>query len=195
MSATTEPMTELDAVNTLLRAIGQVGVSSLLPAASNASVDTALRELRSTSRDVQKRGWHFNTLIGFPLSRSPAGHIELPLNTLRVDTVIGMNKTDVAQRGRKLYDRVNHTLVFQEDLKVDLVEALEWEDLPVGAQWYITVKAARRFATSSLASDTAFRFTTDDEKQALVDLEQEDAENDDRTMAQASPHIARMRRK
>jgi len=60
----------------------------------------------------------------------------------------------------------------------------------------LTVKAARRFATSSLASDTAFRFTTDRrEARRYVDLEQEDAENDDRTMAQASPHIARMRRK
>ncbi|MEW6121294.1 MAG: hypothetical protein AB1698_01675 [Pseudomonadota bacterium] len=195
MTETTEPMTELEAVNTLLEAIGQIGVSSLLPEASNAYVEQALREVRRTSRDVQKRGWHWNTLKVFPLTPDAEGNIVLPINTLKVDTVERSKGEDVAQRGRKLFDRRRHTFLFDRVLYVDLVESLEWEDLPSAAQWYITVKAVRRFATKKLASDSALRFTQSDEQEAYMALEQDDAEADDRTMLQASPHVARMRRR
>lgn len=196
MTSATEPMTELDAVNRLLDAIGQVAISSLSATATNALAERALKQLRDTSRSVQKRGWHWNISKNYPLSPAPGtGYVELPLNALKVDTVTTSKQVDVVQRGQRLYDRVNHTYAFDGPLVVDLVEALEWEDLPVSAQWYITVKAARRFATTTLASDTALKFTQNDEAEALIDLEADEAENDDRTMAQASPHVARMRRR
>lgn len=196
MTSATEPMTELDAVNRLLDAIGQVAVSSLTATATNALAERALKQLRDTSKSVQKRGWHWNILKNYTLSPAPTtGYLELPLNALKVDSVTTSKQADVVQRGRKLFDRVNHTYAFSAPLVVDIVEGLEWEDLPASAQWYITVKAARRFSTSTLASDSALKFTQDDEREALIDLEADDAENDDRTMAQASPHVARMRRR
>lgn len=187
-------MTELEAVNSLLAAIGQVGVASLQPEDSNVSVEQALRELRRTSRQVQTRGWHWNTLEDYPLTPGTDGTVQLPSNVLKLDTVGTSGDVDAVQRGRRLYNRDTNTFTFEGTVKVRLVEALEWDDLPACAQWYVMVKATRRFATAKLASDTANKFTMQDEQEALIEMEHFEAESDDRTMRQASPHVARMRR-
>lgn len=188
-------MTELEAVNQLLWAIGQTGISSLDAADTSAEAEAALVELRSTARQLQERGWTFNTEEGWAISPDAAGAINLPRTTLKVRSVQCDRGLRLVERGGKLYDKVNHTFAIGSPVTVDLVLRLDFEDLPASARWLITVRAARRFGSKRLASPTTARLTQQDEQDALVAFEQDDAENDNRTMREASPHVARMKRR
>jgi len=54
------PMSELQAVNMLLAAIGEAAVSSL-ETATTVEVTQAKNLLSNTNRAIQQKGWHFNT--------------------------------------------------------------------------------------------------------------------------------------
>lgn len=188
------PITRLEAVNTLLRAIGQSGVVSLLGSDANTDTTNAIQTLDVALREVLSRGWHCNTEKGYPIDPSPEGFIYLPANTMSIDTAQRDNDLDLVWRGSRLYDRANHTFTIGKTVYVDLVLALDFEELPQSLRSYIAVMAARRFATEELSTAESYRFTKQDEIDAEAHALDEDSRNDDRTMAQASPHVARMRR-
>ena len=54
------PMTELQAVNLLLSAIGEAAVSSL-ETATTVEETQAKNLLSNVNRPAQQKGWHFNT--------------------------------------------------------------------------------------------------------------------------------------
>jgi hypothetical protein len=55
------PMTELEAINDMLSAIGESPVASLDEASGVADAQIALQLLRRASRWLQKKGWHWNS--------------------------------------------------------------------------------------------------------------------------------------
>lgn len=172
------PTTELEAVNEMLRVLGESPVSTLagdLP----VDADNALRALRAVSREVQARGWHFNTEADYPLPLDASGFIQLPGNTLRVDSVNCDQFVDVVQRGTRLYDRREHTYVFEKALKAELVLALNFDELPETARSYITIRAARRFQAGALGSITLNAFAQADEDEARAHLIQAETETAD----------------
>lgn len=171
----------LEAVNQMLFAIGESPVNRV---EDSGLVDAAvaLRTLSNVSREVQKNGWHWNTEINFSLQPDIDGFLQLPANTLKVDTVGADEGTDVVQRGKRLYDRVNHTYVFSRAYVVELVIMLDFEELPEAARNYITLKAARRFQQNSVGSSELAGFQQQDELRALVDLQNTEAETADYTM-------------
>jgi hypothetical protein len=59
--------TELEAVNAMLASIGEAPIASL-DSATAADVQTAISLLRNTTREVQARGWRFNTEFGFQIA-------------------------------------------------------------------------------------------------------------------------------
>jgi len=169
-------MTELEAVNMCLAAIGESPVNTL----SNtglADVASARAKLLEFSRTVQSTGWAFNTEEQFPLSRAPDGTITAPLNALKVSIDRAISSAQVALRGQKLYDKVNHTYTFTQDLKATVVFFLDWAELPQAARQYIAICASRSFQGNNLSSDTLDKLTEDDEVKALIALK--DAEGDD----------------
>lgn len=172
------PTTELDAVNEILRVIGESPVSSLDDALP-VDADNALRALRAVSREVQSRGWHFNTEARFPLTLDSSGYLQLPGNTLRVDSVGDDQCTDVVQRGTRLYDRREHTYVFSRGLTADLVLALAFDELPETARSYITIRAARRFQAGALGSIALNSFAQAEEDEARAYLIQAETETAD----------------
>lgn len=195
VAALDTPMTELEAVNLILWAIGQSGVASLTSADTTPDGEAALLELRNTSREFQSRGWTFNTEEDWPLDPDTDGTLTLPRSTLKVRSVAGDRSRRLIVRGDKLYDKVGHTYTIGETVLVEIVLRLDFEDLPASARWLVAVRAARRFAGKRLASSSAVKLTQQDEHDALVGFEQDEAENDNRTLAEASPHMARMKRK
>lgn len=194
-SSDTTPLTRLDAVNEMLRTIGQSSVLSLETADMNADSENALKTLETTLKEFLTKGWHFNIDKNITLDPDPQdGSIKLPLNALKVDSTRRSKQRDLVWRGRRLYDRVAHSFNIGAAVEVDLVVALPFEDITPAARWYVTVKASRRFAAKEIGSVASIKLTQHDEEEALIAVEAEDSENDDRTMAQASPHVARMRR-
>jgi hypothetical protein len=169
-------MTELEAVNMCLAAIGESPVNTL----SNtglADVASARAKLLEFSRTVQSTGWAFNTEDQFPLSRATDGTITAPLNALKVSIDRAIASAQVALRGLKLYDKANHTYTFTQDLKATVVFFLDWDELPQTARQYIAICASRSFQGNNLSSDTLDKLTEDDEVKALIALK--DAEGDD----------------
>ena len=57
---TTVPVNELEAVNMLLAAVGEAAVSNL-ETATTVDVTQAKNLLSNINREVQQKGWHFNT--------------------------------------------------------------------------------------------------------------------------------------
>jgi hypothetical protein len=127
--------------------------------------------LSEVSRQVQTKGWHFNTEKDFELSPEAfSKEITIPTNALRVDTSGNSRETDVVQRGNRLYNRTTHTFQFAESLKCEIVVLLPFEDLPQAARHYVTIKAARVFQSRTVGSDALYQFTSIDERDALLDL-------------------------
>lgn len=169
-------MTELEAVNMCLAAIGESPVNTL----SNtglADVASARAKLLEFSRTIQSTGWNFNTEEQFPLTRASDGTITAPANTIKASIDRTVSSAQVALRGQKIYDRAAHSYIFTQDLSATIVFFLDWDELPQAARQYIAICAARSFQGSSLSSDTLDKMTEDDELKALIALK--DAEGDD----------------
>lgn len=175
--------TKLEAVNTMLGVIGESPVNTISGSSLPVSVVTALNVLDEVSREVQSEGWHFNTEFEYPLVRNSSNKFSLPTNTLKIDTPIDKyTDIDVVQRGTSLYDRKNHTDVFNEDLEVTVTFELAFEDLPQQFRTYINIKAARKFANRFLGSPEIESFTLRDEINAKATAVDSDSENADRTI-------------
>lgn len=166
------PLTALDAVNQMLQSIGQGRVNSL---GSSSSVDAENAEitLTNTTREVQARGWWFNSEYDYPLSADTAGHLLLPDGCLQfyADSYYG---TFVA-RGGRLYDKVNHTSDFAipYEIRGSIVWHLPFDDLPHNARQYITRRAGREFQIGAVGSDLLYKFTREMEDEALAELTRE----------------------
>lgn len=174
------PTSKLEAVNIMLSRIGEAPVNSLTSGLEDAELAETI--LLATSREVQSKGWVFNTDLDYSLTPdATTKHINLPSNTLKVDTraTIRKSATDVVERGRRLYDRSTHTYEFTDNVKVDLVTQLDFNDLPEPARRYITLKSARVFQDAVLGSESLHRFQQEDEKTAWIELQDYQADTGD----------------
>lgn len=192
------PTTELEAVNTILRVMGDSPVSTLDTAdPESAEAAIALQTLRHESRSVQTKGWHWNTEIELTVTPDVNGYINLPTNCLRVDSLAylgGGPVSDVVVRGTRLYDRKKHTYVFPQPFKVDMVIMLPFEDLPEAARRFIAMIAAHRHQTQQLGSTTKANFSAEEVAEARLDLEQAEGETSDFNQLHNNPHMARLYR-
>ena len=170
------PTTELEAVNTMLNALGEAPVNTLVNMASVDAI-SALSILRSVNREVQAQGWHFNKEVEYPLVPNQNGELSLPTNTIELDAVVPT--IDVVQRGSRVYDRVNHTYQFSNTLKVDITFLLGFEEIPEAARNYITLRSARILQDRVLGSDSLHQMHREDEYQALTTLRLMESETAD----------------
>jgi len=188
MSLTYTPTTELEAVNFLLSLISESPISSLSTISGLADAAVARATLHETSRDVQMQGWHFNTEEEYPLVPDASNYLLLPANTLDVDTTGADAYRNLVMRNGKLYDKENHTFTFTdvvEDVKVNLILFLTWDELPQHARAYITIKAGRIYQLKILGSEVTDTLTEDDELQALAVLKERESDNADYNMLES----------
>tara|TARA_R100001594_G_scaffold133171_1_gene173741 strand:+ start:222 stop:815 length:594 start_codon:yes stop_codon:yes gene_type:complete len=173
--------TQLEAVNTMLGYIGEAPVNSISNTAElPVSAANAVTILDETSREVQSEGWHFNTTEDHVLSPVEDA-ITLPSNILQVDHE-GSDDVDLVQRGLTLYDRKNRTSTFTKDIKVTIVELLDWDSLPEQARRYIALRATRSLQARIVGSRELEALILRDEFAAKANLETSDNLNSDRTI-------------
>lgn len=167
------PTSKLEAVNVMLSSIGEAPVNSL----SSGLLDAELAEtiLNNANREVQSKGWHFNTENGYPLTPdNVTKQITLPSNTLGVDGDVQSTKLDIAQRSGKLYNRVGHTFTFDNAVKVTMILLLDFEDIPEVARRYIALRAARVFQDRTIGSSELHGFQQRDEMEAKLELDEQE---------------------
>jgi hypothetical protein len=186
---------ELDAINSILAAIGEAPINSLdadLPVAAAVAKNT----LAEISREVQSRGWWFNTEYDAVLPRSGDTTISLQPNTLAVEFDESTRfDFDPIQRGPKLYDRKSRSATFTKDLTASrLVLGLPFEELPEVARRFITVRAARITHDRTIGEQQMHTFTAIAEQQAYQALVRESVRQDQPNMLK-SPFVSRIARR
>ena len=161
--------TKLEAINTMLSAIGESPVNSL----TSGLVDAEQAEtiLNSVNREVQSMGLSFNTDLKRQFVPDTNKQIQIPSNILKTD------KLELVQRGTKLYNRASSSFFMDDDITQVLMNAvvfLDFEDLPEAARRYITIRAARIFQDRVVSSNDLHIYQERDELMALVELKDSD---------------------
>ena len=191
--STLTPTTELEAVNQMLGTIMEAPINTLVGVES-LDAQKAIAILNEISRDLQARGWNFNTERGFPLvPREGTGEIILPANCLSVDGIL-CDGLDLVQRGKRIYDRGNQTFELNQTVKVDMTVMLPFSDLPETARRYIAVRSCRVFQHRMVGSTTLSEFTAEDEMNALMSFRRVMGQTGDHNIFN-SPDMRRMMRR
>tara|TARA_B100000700_G_C15046748_1_gene858317 strand:- start:3344 stop:3961 length:618 start_codon:yes stop_codon:yes gene_type:complete len=181
----TSRTSELEAVNTILSAVGEPPINSL-DEQKNADAAIARNILNEVSREVQTHGWHFNTQQKVKLSPSTDSHIVLDDSVVRVDieNIAGgtYNSTDITQRGNKLFNRTDNTYVFSNDVEATVIYLLGWGELPEPARRFVTVRAARIFQDRMVGSQAHHAFSREDESRARALLKEFEGETADHSI-------------
>src|SRR5688572_15100368 len=114
------PQTELDAVNQMLMSIGQSPVNTLAVAGIK-TVNIARLHLHNVSREVQTRGWNFNTDENYELAKDANGKIAMPSNVLSVDPCDSrlnlVTRRDPADAIIRFYDKDAKSFVIGKTVK------------------------------------------------------------------------------
>lgn len=177
--------TQLEAVNAMLRAIGEAPVNSITGSGIPSDVQIAINLLNETSRDVQTPGLPWNSERDFLLPLNVDGTITLGANVLSCKQTPGqnfVNTIEILQRGLNLYDKLNHTYVFTVAPYCDIILYLSWDELPEVMRTYIKLKAARKYQDGLVGSQELHGFTAADEMLAWVSLNEAVAEQEQATI-------------
>lgn len=184
------PMTEVEAVNDMLSAIGESPVASLEEANGVADAEIALLLLRRVSRAVQQVGWGWNTEDDYTLNPNEMGEIILPQNTLKVDPTDQC--LDYISRDGKLWDRKNHTFNIGAPVSVEIVLDYAFEELPEVAREYIAQLALRKFENRMQGDPTQDGINASDLMVAWSNLIEQEAEIEDFNVIKDSTTVRRI---
>lgn len=171
----TTPTTELEAVNAMLAAIGEAPINSLI---QSGLADAILAQtiLGQVCREVQSRGWQFNTETEFPITANVNKTISVPQNAIEISIADSMKVNWlITQRAGKIYDLTNHTFSIGQTLKFNIKWLFTFEDCPEAFRWYVTVRAARMFIDRTVGNETIHGYAESDETTALAVLKQSEA--------------------
>lgn len=161
------PTTELEAVNELLKAVGETPINSL---DNLGFTDAAIARdtLRTKAREVQSRGWYFNRDATYTFTPATDGTVVIPPNVLSLRPCTAETRRIVPRNG-KVWNADDSTYTFASDSGpiLEVIWMYDFESLPETARRYITCRAATQFQTQVMGSDQLFAFTKDDEKFSL----------------------------
>ena len=172
----TVPMTELDAVNLLLAAVGEAAVSSL-ETATTVDVTQAKNLISNINREVQQKGWHFNTEWDVVLSVDSDSRIPLGTSVLSVYSPTKLTTIRGREGSPFLYDLDNNTFIWTTAINDAVtITLLDFEDIPQTARQYITTKAARVFQEEIIGQVSAETVNRQEEAEAYADLLDDEGE-------------------
>lgn len=176
--------TKLEAINTILQIIDEEPINSLndeLP----LEATTAIHNLEEVSREIQSKGYDFNTEYDFPLPPNLDGTITLPQSTLSFDVPKQQFNGDIKdyiQRGVRVYNRSDRTYIIGKELKAMIVSFLNWDDLPEQFRKWITIRAARITAARTIGDQATVSFSMQEEIEAKANAENSDARSSNATI-------------
>jgi hypothetical protein len=173
---TTVPVNELEAVNMLLAAVGEAAVSSL-ETATTVDVTQAKNLLSNINREVQQKGWHFNTEWDVVLSLDSDNRIPLGTTVLSIYSPTKMTTIRGREGSPFLYDLNNNTFTWTASINDAVtITLLDFEDIPQTARQYITTKAARIFQEEIIGQVSAEAVNRQEEVEAYADLLDDEGE-------------------
>jgi len=122
---------------------------------------------------VLTQGWSFNSDYDYSMSVDGTDRIAVPAASLQIDPTYGEDYVprydSSSPAGMFLYDRLKNSFnEFTQAVKVNIVWAFEFEQIPQHARQYVATKAARKFQSGIMASAVLHQFTRDDESEAYA---------------------------
>ena len=187
ITLTDSKQNKLALVNRCLQAIGEAplpggSIPSEFPLGSDTQVASSIVD--DTWIEVCNRGWWFNTDLNFTLTPDSNNFIALPETVLRIDTVNGYGR--YIKRQGMVYDRYEHTFTFEDTIKLSLIWATNYSDLPVAAYEYIATRSARKFQQKVIGAPDLERPLLQEEADALQNLQRENIQYLDSSMLEPS---------
>jgi len=198
-------MSELQAVNQMLRSIGETPVQTL--SSGQLDAEQAQTVLGEVSRRIQAQGWHCNTRRSVSLAKNSSNQFAVGVNVLSIDTV---NPDSGRRQGTPnpssyynavlrrsaddtkflLYDVDNDSETWADPdlLTVDIIEYLPFSALTPLLQVYVYKSAGHEFQKSAVSSGTLYQFTLEDVEESGINALQEDTANADRNMFTHNRH-------
>lgn len=136
------PLTELEATNLVLAAMGETPINSLSGSMPMVAV-VANNHLKETLLEVQGRGWYFNREY-HTLQPNNAGTIAVPANTLSVRTIRNSATKKVGLRDGILYNLTPfaHSATWDSSVEVEIIFGLSFNEVPPSARLYVAYLAA-----------------------------------------------------
>lgn len=183
--------TELEAVNSMLRAIGADPVNALT-ATDDSDIINCKAILSQVSREVQSQGWDFNVDTEYSIARTVDGEYVIPSNIIDIDAAPSFPDISLVRRGSRLWDQKLHTFTWTVDLKFDVTWLFSFDDLPETAKNYIAMKAARKFQGSALGSSDIKVYTEQDEMEAFSIFKDAEAFTADHNILTGNYTVARI---
>ena len=190
-STTIDIDTKLSAVNSILGAIGQSPITTLdevsadVQAFDNPEVAFIFNLLRDANVDTQAEGWHFNKEEHLTFKPdSVTKHITIADDVLQLDLHGDHTRRtkDLVRRNGRLYDKIEHTDEFDDDLDLDVVYLVEFENLPIVFRRYITYRASRQAATQLVANPNLVKLLAQQEALARASLMEYECNQADHSM-------------
>jgi len=174
--------TELSAVNNILGAIGQSPQTTIN--FDNPEVALVFNLLRDSNVDTQAEGWHFNTEYHVKFSPNTNKKIVIGNDILSMDLHDNQARRhhDFVRRNGFLYDKIDHTDEFDDDLLLDVVRLYKFEDLPIVFRRYIVYRASRLAATQLVANPNLVKLLTQQEGLARAALLEYECNQGDHSM-------------
>lgn len=159
---------ELDAINDILAVIGENAVTSVIGADDNADVQNASRCLRAVNKEIQSKGWTFNTYETFTLTPDIFSK-QIPYldSYLRVLSTSGA--TVYRRRNDLVYDATANTDKFTDPITVKMVLSQSYDDMPECFRRWIVTTASRKFNTNFFGDAGVEAILQEEEKKAMVD--------------------------
>ncbi|WP_242078529.1 hypothetical protein [Brevundimonas diminuta] len=166
------PLTELEAVNSMLAATGQAPVNSFSGTISDQNI--ARGHLANVVREVCSHGFSFNTDENYVLTPDFEGVIAIPAGAMSVNPMDP--RQNLVQRRHPtretmcLWDKANLTWTITDPVKVRVRWSYTYEALPELARVFAAVKAGRLFLADYVGDAQRERFAQEDEQRAWINL-------------------------
>lgn len=186
-------LTELEAVNIILKNSGEAPVVSLGHDA-RYSAQKARDTLAEQSVLVQSDGWNFCT--EWEMVLEPDGttrEIILPVNILSFHPVGRSAHMNLHEEDNRLYDARERTFQFTHPVTLEAILAKPFDRLPQPARWHITVGAALRYANAENPGGANLRLTVEDLTNSEAALKRYDRRLRKGGLRIHNPHFQRLR--
>ncbi len=183
--------TKLQLINDVLERIGKLPVANLGSAIGQNSLSGLVeRMIDSADRELQARGWHFNSKRNVQLTAESDGRIvistiEGPREIFQIDSDAEDAHIDVVRRDSILFNLTDNTdqissLKVQYSYKVDLtVDSGADPVAPESFRNWVVAKAARRFDRAYNKEDRMMQVLMAEEQLAQSNFFREEMRNAD----------------
>ena len=132
-------MEKRDAINEVLISVNEMPLGDTDSVEDIQVAETIDKIIDIAKKKVLSYGWNFNTLtLNLPPDNS--GYIIIPSTFLKVDPID--TSYDYVVRDHKLYDKENISFIFESIVECEVIDNIEFDDIPFVVADYITKTAS-----------------------------------------------------